>query len=355
MKRAEFIPPSPGNALSKALFETDHPLSRNLREMEDNAPPKLVSLARLAQDIKGEKKFTDLSELKSTLGLAIATNTPSLVPLFEDLEAKRDYGFSNRTLLSWVNAMEQGRGDEFLNKIATGTESKPEHRTLDLSTSRAPLDLQLRSPLTPQTSPSIQIDQNRLVAMKAVLDATHIDLPELIGQAIDLSTRVNASLPSMASNFVESLAAQTDSVLSQLKNGALRSVHQFSSRNESQSAVEIRGDNGQPLSRNMSRRLATSQTTDTDNFPRGTSLTTGQGSMNMTGSAVNISSGFKAAVASFGKGQAPEHDIQITDHSAHVHVEPGPSGFVAAAGGASVTISAPAVSISIGPTTISRG
>lgn len=356
MKRAEtFIPEANGNAFSGALFKSGHPLAENLRQMEEEESPKLSSLARLARDITHEGKYRSLAELKSALALSIADKTPSLAPLFEDL-APKDYRFSARTLLAWTEAMEKGQGDDFLKRVVETDKLKVKpDQNLTLATTMAPLELQLRAPLTPQIFPSAQIDSNRLIAMKAVLDATHIDLPGLVNQAIDLSARVNANLPSMASDFARSLAVQTDAVLNQIKDGALKSVHRFSIRDENQSAIEERRADGQPSSRSMSHRLATSQTTDTENFPKNTSLTTGGGSMNMTGSAVNISSGFKAAVASFGKGQVPEHDIEITDHGAHIHVEPGSSGFVAAAGGASVTISAPSVSISIGPTTISRG
>ena len=349
----------PGNAISGALFNPDHPFVRNLNieaEASSGSPvDKLSSLARLAGDISGERNYANLAELKSTLQLAIATNTPSLVSLFEGLEAKRDYGFSIKTLLTWVEAMENGRGDEFLNRIAAGNESQPQRQTLDLSTSIAPRDFQLQSLSTAQIPLSAPIDSNKLIAMKAVLEATHIDLHGLVDQAINLSEQVNANLPAMASDFARSLAEQTNLVLDQIKDGALRSVHQFSTKNENRDAVELREKNGQPLSRSLSHRLATSETTDTDNFPKNTSLTTGGGSMNMTGSAINIDSGFKAAVASFGKGEAPEHDIEITDHGVHVHVEPGESGFVAAAGGASVSISAPTISISIGSTVITRG
>lgn len=357
MKRtaAEFVPPSPGNAISSALFKPNHPFVENLRVMEDNAPPRLASLARLAQDISGEGDYGNLAELKSALELSIATKTPSLAPLFED-QTPKDYGFSANTLLAWVDAMEKGQGDNFLNKVsATGELKLKPDQTLARTTSMAPLELQLRQPLVPQISPTIQVDQNRLIAMQAVLEATNIDLPGLVGQAINLSDQINANLSNMASDFARSIAAQTNSVLDQVRDGAIRSVRQFSTREENQDAVELRGANGQPLSRRMSHRLATSQTTDTDNFPRGASLTTGGGSMNVVGSAINIDSGFKAAVASFGKGAAPEYNIEITDHGAHIHVEPGESGFAAAAGGASVTISAPSVSISIAPTTISRG
>ena len=77
MKRtaAEFVPPSPGNAISSALFKPNHPFVENLRVMEDNAPPRLASLARLAQDISGEGDYGNLAELKSALELSIATKT----------------------------------------------------------------------------------------------------------------------------------------------------------------------------------------------------------------------------------------------------------------------------------------
>lgn len=348
----------PGNAISGALFNPDHPFVRNLNiEAEASSGSqvdKFSSLARLAGDIRGEKNYKNLGELKSALELSIAAGTPSLAPLFEDLTPK-SYGFSAKTLLAWTEAMEKGKGDEFLNRIAAGNESQPQRQALDLSPVASSRDFQLQSLPAPQIPLSTPIDQNKLIAMKAVLEATHIDLHGLVDQAINLSEQVNANLPAMATEFARSLASQTNSVLDQIRDGALRSVHQFSTRDESQNAVELRGVNGQPLSRSMSHRMATSDTIDTDNFPKGTSLTTGAGSMNMTGSAININSVFKAAVASFGKGEAPEHDIEITDHGAHVHVEPGESGFVAAAGGASVTISAPTISISISPTTITRG
>ena len=97
-----------GNAISSALFKPNHPFVENLRVMEDNAPPRLASLARLAQDISGEGDYGNLAELKSALELSIAIKTPSLAPLFED-QTPKDYGFSANTLLAWVDAMEKVR------------------------------------------------------------------------------------------------------------------------------------------------------------------------------------------------------------------------------------------------------
>ena len=37
--------------------------------------------------------------------------------------------------------------------------------------------------------------------MQAVLEATNIDLPGLVGQAINLSDQINANLSNMASDF----------------------------------------------------------------------------------------------------------------------------------------------------------
>lgn len=196
------------------------------------------------------------------------------------------------------------------------------------------------------------IDPTDAFKIQSVLAATHTDLEGFATQSLVASAKANAGFGDLVRGAVDALVTGTNNAMEALAVGALQRTFESETRTQRGAITDGRGRVITPATEEHSHLR------EQENFPAKTTLTAGGGTAQITGARVFLHSGFKAAAAVLTGGSGsvdPDARVSIRVGTDYAEASGYGDSIVAAAGGAHVDIGAPSATITVGPTTISRG
>lgn len=235
-----------------------------------------------------------------------------------------------------------------LKLLAAGQSLAPSPAAPSIRREMAVAGLDLSSILNPRRP----INLTDALKIQGVLAVTHTDLEGLAAQGLAASARANAGFGNLVRGSVDALVAGTNKAMEELATGALQRVFESESRISRGAMTDAGGRVIVPATEEHSHFR------EDEKFPPHTSLQAGGGTVHVTGASVSLHSGFKAAATALTgeRGRVdPDARVSIRVGSDYAEASGYGDSIVVAAGGGRVEIGAPSATITVGPTTISRG